>query len=140
MQHKALFRFAFERLNWLRHVIRGAKRGGDQRLRFAAGKDGGAVRAGKKSGFNPDGANFIKRAAIRTALVSNHLLAGDLLAQFFVIALKLFLSLLAVFRNRFQQLFLDFADQVVAFRLRMFLGYQAASVSSLPMRFFKSLK
>ncbi len=44
VQHEALLGFAFEALQSL-HVVAGAERGGDERLRFAAGEDGAAVGA-----------------------------------------------------------------------------------------------
>ena len=60
---------------------RGAERGGDQRLGFAAGEDGGAVGAGQNADFDPDGADLVEGAAIGTALVRGDLLAEDSLAQ-----------------------------------------------------------
>ena len=80
VQHEALLGFAFEGLQPL-HVFAGAQRGGDQRLGFAAGKDRRPVRARQHADFDPDIADLVELAAIRTALVLDHLLAEDLLAQ-----------------------------------------------------------
>src|SRR6185437_9686553 len=63
-------------------------------------------------------------AAIRTTPVGSHLLAENPLTQHFVIVLELFLTVLIIFGNGFQQFFLDLADQVVAFRFGMFLGVE----------------
>ena len=82
VQHEALLGFAFEGLQPL-HVFAGAQRGRDQRLRFAAGEDRRTVGAGQHADFDPDIADLVELAAIGTALLLDHLLAEDLLAQHF---------------------------------------------------------
>ena len=96
MQHEAFFGFAFEAFQAL-HVVAGAKRRGDQSLRFAAGEDGAAVSARQNAGFDPDVADFIEGARIRTAFLVDHLLAENALAQRLVIMFQFFQRLLVVF-------------------------------------------
>ena len=84
MEHEPLLGFAFEALHAL-HVIAGTEGGGDQRLGFAASKDGGTVCAWQNADFDPDVADLIEGASIRTATLFRDLLAEDLFAQILVI-------------------------------------------------------
>ena len=121
VQHEAFLGFAFEDFEAL-HVVAGAQGGGDQRLGFAAGEDGGAVGAGQNADFDPDIADLVEGAAVGTALLVDHLLAEDALAQGLEVGLELLLrpasssSGIAACR-----LFLQFPDQGVAFGLGMLL-------------------
>ncbi len=99
VQHEALLGFAFEGLQPL-HVVAGAQRGGDQRLGFAASEDRRAVSPGQHADFNPDIANLIELAAIGTALLFDHLLAEDLLAQQVEVLAGLLAAGFVFFRNR----------------------------------------
>ncbi len=116
MQHEAFLGFAFETFQPL-HVVAGAKGGGDQCLRFAAGEDCAAVGSRQNSGFDPDLADLVEGAAIGTALLLDDLLAEDALAQSFVIFFELCLGCVIVFRNRGQQLFFVASAPVCGFRL-----------------------
>ena len=80
VQHEAFLGFAFEDFEPL-HVVAGAQGGGDQGLGFAASEDGGSVGAGQYADFDPDVANLVERAAVGTALLVDHLLAENALAQ-----------------------------------------------------------
>ena len=81
MQHEALGRLArIEQLDALL-VVLGAERDGHQRLRFAARKQRRAVRARQHAHFAGDLADFVERAAIRTAVRLQHLVAEDALLQ-----------------------------------------------------------
>ena len=124
VQHEALLGFAFEDFEAL-HVVAGAQGGGDQRLGFAAGEDGRAVGARQDADFDPDIADLVEGAAVGTALLVDHLLAEDALAQGLEVGLEFLLGGFVFCRNGSLQLFLEFADQGVAFRLGMFLGVEA---------------
>ena len=87
VQHEAFFGFAFEGFQAL-HVVAGAERRRDQGLGFAASEDCAAVGAGQHSGFDPDLADLVERAAIGTPLLLDHLLAENALAQRFVVMLR----------------------------------------------------
>ena len=80
MQEEAFFGFAFEAFEAL-HVVAGAEGGGDQGLGFAAGEDGAAVGARQDSGFDPDFADLVERAAIGTPLLLDHRVAENSLRQ-----------------------------------------------------------
>ena len=67
VQHEALLGLAFEAFEAL-HVVGGAERGGNQCLRLATGKDRRTVRAWKHAGLDPNVADLVERASIRTAL------------------------------------------------------------------------
>ncbi len=67
VQHEALLGFAFEGFQPL-HVLAGAERGGDQRLGFAAGEDRRTVRARQHADLDPDVADLVELAAVRTTL------------------------------------------------------------------------
>ena len=123
VQHEALLGFAFEDFQAL-HVVAGAEGGGDQGLGFAAGEDGGAVGAGQNADFDPDIADLVEGAAVGTALLIDHLFAEDALAQSLEVGLEFLLGRFVVFRNGGLQLFLEFLDQGVAFRLGMLLGVE----------------
>ena len=104
VQHEALLGFALETFEAL-HVVAGAKRGGDQRLRFAAGEDGAPVGPGQHADFDPDFANLIEGPSIGAVLLVNDLIAEDALTQSLVILFELGLGGVILFRNRGQQLF-----------------------------------
>src|SRR5215472_18367494 len=88
VKHEPLFGFALKAFKTL-HVVAGAKSGRDQRLGFATGKDGAAVRARQNSCLDPDFANLIEGSSIRSAMLLGHLLAEDPLAQRLVIVIEL---------------------------------------------------
>ena len=121
MQHEALLGFAFERFQPL-HVFAGAQRGGNQRLGFAAGEDRRTVRARQHADFDPDIADLVELAAIRTPLLFDHLLAEDLLAQQVEVLARLLAASLVFFRNAFLHFRLQLLDHAVAFVLRILLG------------------
>ena len=102
MQHEALLGLAFEDFQPL-HVVGGAERGGDQRLRFAAGEDRRAVRARQNADFDPDSANLVEGAAIGTALFLDHLLTEDALAQGLEVVLGPFAALVVFFLAALEQ-------------------------------------
>src|ERR1039458_2361006 len=77
------------------------------------------------SRFDPDFADFVEGTSVRTALLIDHLLAEDALAQGFVVLLELLLGLLVVFRNGGLEFFLDVLNQCVAFRFGVFLGIES---------------
>ncbi len=103
MQHEAFLGFAFEAFEAL-HVVAGAERGGDQRLGFAAGKDGAAVGARQHARFDPDFPDFVEAARIRTPVLLYHFLAEDTFAQRFKIMFQLGLRLFILFGDFGQQL------------------------------------
>ena len=80
VQHEALLGFAFEGFQPL-HVFAGAQRGGDQRLGFAAGEDRRTVGARQHADLDPDVADLVELAPVGTAVLLDHLLAENLLAQ-----------------------------------------------------------
>ena len=81
VQHEALGGFrGIQQLDALL-VVLGAERGGDQRLRFAAGEQRRAVGARQHADFDVDLADFVELAAVRTAAVLQHLVAEDALLQ-----------------------------------------------------------
>ena len=123
MKHEALLSLAFEAFQPL-HVVAGAERGGHQGLRFAPCEDCAAVRARQNSGLNPDLANLIEGAAIRTPLLLDHLIAEDALAQSLVILFELAPAGGVVFRNRVHQFLLQRPHQLVACGLRMLFRIQ----------------
>ena len=123
VQHEALLGFAFEDFEAL-HVVAGAQGGGDQGLGFAAGEDGRAVGARQHADFDPDIANLIEGAAIGTALLVDDLFAEDAFAQGLEVGLELSSGRLRRLPEWRLQLFLEFPDQGVAFRLGMLLRYR----------------
>src|SRR5258708_22585712 len=123
MEHEALLGFAFKAFEAL-HIVAGSEGCCDQCLSFATSKDGGAVRAWKDAGFDPDFSNLVEGASIGTALMVNHMLAKDALAEDLEVMLEVRLRFLIVFRNLGQESLLEFLDQRVALRLGMFLGVE----------------
>jgi hypothetical protein len=81
VQHEALERFAGLQQFDALFVVLGAQRGGNQRLRFAAGKDSRSVGTRQRADFAPDRADFVERAAIGTAARFQHLIAEDPLLE-----------------------------------------------------------
>ena len=71
---------ALEALDLLR-IVGGAERAGDERLRFAACEDGGAVRARQHAGFDPDRPDLVELAAVEPDAVRQHLFAQHLLLR-----------------------------------------------------------
>src|SRR6266849_6648552 len=124
VKHEAFLGFALETFEAL-HVVAGTEGGGNEGLRFAAGEDGAAVGAGQDAGFNPNVADLVEGAAVRTPLVVDDLVAEKALAQSFVILLELGFRFVIVFRKSGDQLFLQSADKIVAFKLRMLLGIES---------------
>src|SRR4029077_3928817 len=95
VQHEELLGLALERPQPLL-VIGRAQCGCDQCLRFAAREDCRPMRAWQHSHLNPDVANLIKRARIRTPPLLGHLLAENPLAQHLVIVLEFLARILVV--------------------------------------------
>ena len=81
MQHEALESFALQHIQALL-VFAGSERGGDQRLRFAARKQRGAVGAGQDANFGTDGAHLIERALVRPLPLLQHIIAEQSLFHF----------------------------------------------------------
>ncbi len=123
VQHEALGLLAFVDFEPL-HVFGSAQRGGDQRLGFATGEDGGTVRAWQCSHLDGDGANLVEGTRIRTLAVVQHLVAEDAFAHGLVVMLEFGAPLLVLLRQRLQQLLLQLADEVVALRLGMLVGVE----------------
>ncbi len=123
MQHEAFLGFALEAFEAL-HVVAGAESCCDQGLGFAAGEDCAAVRAGQDSCFDPDFADLVERASIRTPLLIDHCLAEDALAQRLVVVIELALGRVIAFGQLGCQLLLDIFDQRVALGLGMLLGIE----------------
>ena len=125
VQHEALLLLALEGLQALR-VVACAQGRRYQRLRFAAGEERRAVRAGQNADFDGDGTNFVECTAVGTDALLGDLLAEDVLAQ----SLVVFRELLLRVRNFLTvghpgcQLVLDLLDQRVAFGLWMLLGVE----------------
>ena len=133
VQHEALLGFAFEGLQPL-HVFAGTQRGRDQRLGFAAGEDCRSVRAGQHADLDPDIADLVELAAVGTALLFDHLLAEDLLAQQVEVADVAFLrpSIVFVVDGRLQ-LVLQLLDEPVAFVLGILLGIGRVGIRRSPI-------
>ena len=121
MQHEALLGFAFERFQPLL-VFAGAQRRGNQRLGLAAGEYRRPVSARQHADFDPDIANLVELAAIRTALLFDHLLAEDLLAQQVEVLARLLAASFVFFRNAFLHFRLQLLDHPVAVVLPILLG------------------
>ncbi len=121
VQHEALLGFALEGLQPL-HVFAGAQGRGDQRLGFAAGEDRRSVRARQHADLNPDVADLVELAAIRTPLLFDHLLAEDLLAQHVEVLARLLAAVFVFLGDRRLDFVLELLDERVAFVLGMLLG------------------
>src|SRR5215467_7339401 len=80
VEHEALPRLAFERLDLLGVVV-GAERAGDERLCFTAGEDRRSVRAREDAGFDPDRPDLVELAAVEADAVRQHLFAKDFLLE-----------------------------------------------------------
>ncbi len=121
MQHEALGGFGeIEHLDALL-VVLGAERDGDQSLRLAAREQRRAVRAGQHAHFAIDIADFVERAAIRTAVRLQHLVAENALLQHVE---QLFGFGLLFLGKRFHRLLLGFVNAMIAFELGIFLGVE----------------
>ena len=123
MQHKALLGFTFEDLQTL-HIFAGSECSSDKRLGFAAREDCRAMGSWEHADFNRDWANLIEGPAIGTALMTDHLLAENALAQNLIIVLKLVAGFFVLFRQFGLQLLPELLHQSVALGLDMFLGVQ----------------
>src|SRR5713101_2334104 len=97
VKHEAFLGLTLETFQAL-HVVAGAEGGGNEGLRFAAGEDGAAVSTGQDAGFDPDVADLIEGAAVRTPLVVDDLIAEETLAQSLVIFLELGFRFVVAFR------------------------------------------
>ncbi len=98
------------------------KSGRDQGLGFAASENCRAVSARQHADFDPDIANLIELAAIGTALLLDHLLAEDALAQHLQVALTLLAAVVIFVLERLKKLVFQRLDKAVAFGLGIFLG------------------
>ncbi len=83
------------------------------------------MRARQNTGFDPDLADLVEGASVRTALVIDHLIAENTLTQCLVILFQLGLGGCIVFGDGSLQLFLQSADEFVAFGFRMLLGIES---------------
>jgi hypothetical protein len=81
VEHEALLVFAFQRVDDL-FILAGAERGDNQSLRFAARKQGGAVRTGQDAGFGNDRADGFRVALIDAAAGFQDVAANDVGFQF----------------------------------------------------------
>ena len=135
MQHEALGSgFAgLEQLDALL-VVLGAQRDGHQRLGLAAGEQRRAVRARQDAGFDGDGTDLVEGAAIRTAMILDHLVAEDALPERLE-ALGGFRLLL--FGLGFHHALLQGRHQRVAFGLVVLFGIQG--VGQLRADFLRDL-
>ena len=120
VQHEALLGFAFEGFQPL-HVFAGTECRRHQRLRFTAGEDRRPVGARQNSDFNPDIADLVELAPVRTPVLLDHLFAEHLLAQQVKVLAGLLASFFVFFRNRCFELVLELLDERVALVLGMLL-------------------
>src|ERR1700691_2401517 len=121
VQHEPLGRFTgLQQFDALR-IVFSAQGQGHQGLRFAAGEQRGAVGARQHAGFDGDGANLIEGAAIRTAVVLQHLVAEDALFQRLE---DLLAFVLLLFGQAFENRLLQFGYPEVALQLGIFFGVQ----------------
>ena len=123
MQHKALLRLALENFQAL-HIFTGAERSSNQSLNLTPGENCRAMGSWEHADFNRDWANLIEGPAIGTALMTDHLLAENALAQNLIIVLKLVAGFFVLFRQFGLQLLPELLHQSVALGLDMFLGVQ----------------
>src|SRR5208283_3508497 len=134
VQHEALLGFAFKALETL-HVVAGAERGRNQRLGLTTSEDRAAVRARENTGFDPNFADLVERAAVRTVLVIDYLVAENALTQDLVILLDLRLACIVVFRHGGQQFLFEYPNQFVAFGFRMLRGIKSVGQPAANLRF-----
>ncbi len=120
MQHEALLGFAFEGFQAL-HVFASAQRRGHQCLCLTTGKDGRPVRAWQHSDFNPDVADLVELAPVRTPVLLDHLFAEHFLAQQVKVLTRFLPSLFVLFRDRRFELVLELLDERVALVLGVLL-------------------
>ena len=81
VEHEAFEGFALQHIQALL-IFAGSQRGRNQRLRLAAGKQRGAVRAGQKSDFGSDGAHLVKGALVRPLPLLQDVIAEQPLFHF----------------------------------------------------------
>ena len=74
VQHEAPVAFALDALDLLL-VVRGAQRGRDERLGFAAGEDGGPMHAGQDADFGPNVSYLDEPATVETLSTLEDLVA-----------------------------------------------------------------
>src|SRR6267143_2279754 len=126
VQHEALKLVLREEQVETLHIFLGAKSESSERLGFAARKERGAMNAGEQADFASNLADFVKGAAIGAAAFVENVIAEDILAKAFKGALGegalLVHLLLGLFRDSFEDLFLEGVDEVVAFFFRILLG------------------
>ena len=81
VQHEALERLVLEEEIEALLVFLGAERGGDERLRLAAGEESRAVNARQNADLAGDLANLVEGASIGATAADEHVVAEDALAQ-----------------------------------------------------------
>ena len=122
MQHEAFRRLAeVEHLNPLL-VVLGSQSHRNQRLGFAAGKQGRTVGARQHSHFNVDIADFVESAPVGTPAVLEHFVAEDPFLEGFE---QLSGHVFVLFASQLDGLFLQIVNAVVAIELAVLLGIQA---------------
>ena len=123
VQHEALLGFAFEAFEPL-HVFAGAQRRRHQGLGLAARKDRRSVSPRQYAGLNPDLANLVEGAPVRTAFFVRNLFAEDAFAQNFEVFGKLAPFGAGLFRNGRQQFRKQSIDLLIALDFRVLLGIE----------------
>src|SRR6185503_16889464 len=116
MQHEALPGFPFEAFDLL-CIVGSAERAGDQRLRFAASEDGGAVGARQYAGFDPDRAHLVELAAVEADAVRQDFLAQDFLFEVLEYVLRVGAARSVVFGVSRKQILLNLIDLAVVIEL-----------------------
>src|SRR5882762_3220626 len=123
VQHEALELVLREEQVETLHVFLSAKSESGERLGFAASEKRGAVNTREQADFASDLADLIKGAAIGTAALVENVVTEDVLAEAFKGALcesaLLVHLLLGLFRDGFEDFFLESINEVVAFFFRM---------------------
>ena len=116
MQHEAFVDLAAHHLDLLL-VVGGPERGGDERLRLAAGEHGRPVRAWQHAHLDPDRADLVECAAVEPHATVEHRVAQHLLLELLEDGLRLAPALNLFFRHRADQLLEDLVHRRVALDL-----------------------
>ncbi len=116
VQHEALVDLAAHHLDLLL-VVGGAERGGDERLRFAAGEHGRPVRARQHAHLDPDRTDLVERAAVEPHAAVEDRVAQHLLLELLEDGLRLAPALDLLFRHRPDQFLEDLVHGRVALDL-----------------------